>query len=339
VITGEPNPTPIEGVAFLVTPLLNLVRRSANVRNGSIRDLQSVRSLLGGIIEGDGLDVVHGHNLHHFTPQPALALNELRERIGFRLHHTFHETWPDLLHDRPVYRSWDGNYAVSAFVQRECTRRLGFRPRLLRLGVDTQRFAPRRSVRRPASQPVNILHPARLLPWKGVDLSIRMLRMLLDRGIDARLLVTDTQRIVDWNDELEDYRRSIDAMIKAFELTGAVDLIAPRHDEMPMLYALADVVVYPTLADEPFGLVPLESMSCSKPVIAAACGGIVETVVDGRTGFLFPPGDVETFSERVARVVVDPSLSQRLGDEGRRRVLRSFNLERYTDRLLGLYAV
>ena len=150
------------------TPLLKLESiRDAEVDPDYADDL---RRTLRALLAERRIDVVHAHDLHHFTPEPALVLTELRRELGFS-HHTFHETWPDVLADRPVYRTWDGNYAVSTFVQSGCERRLGFRPFLFPLAVDTTVFRRTRAAFSQPGEPV-LLHPARLLPWKGVHYTI-----------------------------------------------------------------------------------------------------------------------------------------------------------------------
>jgi glycosyltransferase involved in cell wall biosynthesis len=106
---------------------------------------------------------------------------------------------------------------------------------------------------------------------------------------------------------------------------------------MPRLYEDADVVVYPTVAAEPFGLVPLEAMSAERPVIASRCGGIPETVVDGVTGWLVEPDDPSALAARVADVIWQPDVARRMGAAGRQHVQARFDLECYVDDVLAIY--
>jgi glycosyltransferase involved in cell wall biosynthesis len=334
VLTGEAMPAPLRGVEVSHVPRLNLEL---------LRDLRPVpgdgeaalKQVLGEVIAGRGLQVVHGHNLHHFFVAPAVVLDELRQELGFRLYHTFHETWPDVLHQRPVYRRWDGNYAVSRFVQNECVRLFGFRPQLRPLGVDTERFHAHRPPMAERAVFV-ILHPARVLPWKGVHVSVDMLVQLRQRGIAARLIITDTQRIVDWNEELISYREQI---LESLHRQGVVDVVEFRsvpYAGMPQLYEEADVVVYPTVGEEPYGLVPLEAMSMGRPVVGSR-SGITETIVEGETGFLVERNDSAALADCVERLLRDPELARRMGQAGRRRVVAHFDGRKYAARLLERY--
>ncbi len=324
VLTGERDPIENRAFEVLSVPSLRL--------NGSSRDDGAA---LAPILRRLRPQIVHGHNLHHFHPEPARVLDELRHELGFELHHTFHETWPDVLHEDAVYRQWNRNWAVSAHVQDECERRLGFRPQLLRLPVDTEVFHSGRRLlheRRPV-----ILHPARLLPWKGVHISVAMVAELRERGHDVTLVVTDTQRIADWDGELRSYRESVLEQIRALRLEDRVRFARAAYSEMPALYEEADVVVYPTVGEEPYGLVPLEAMSCARPVVATRSGGICETVVEGETGFLVDRGDAIALADRVATLLADPDLAVSLGEQGRQRAVADFSVDRFLNTLLAAY--
>ena len=337
VLTGEPSPAALPGVTVLRTNGLDLNRlRDARARGDGYED--AVLHEIEHVVRCVEPDVVHGHNLHHFVAAPALVIDKLAGRYGFRVHHTFHETWPDVLHDSPVYRRWAGNYAVSRFVRDECAARIGFAPELRPLGVDTASFTTRRRALSGGETPV-ILHPARLLPWKGVHVSVRMMQMLAERGVTARLVLTDTARIADWDHELASYRASIVELIRRLDLVDRVELRPASYRDMPALYEASDVVVYPTVAAEPYGLVPLEAMSACRPLVASRCGGIPETVVDGLTGHLVPPEDVDALASSVAGLLADPDLARAMGEAGRRHVTASFDLQHYVDAMLRDYRV
>ena len=337
VLTGESAPQPVPGVEIVCSDVLNLERLRGGLSDQHGYSAAVLHELERTVVSFRP-DVVHGHNLHHFAAAPALALDELSRRHGFSVHHTFHETWPDLLHDRPVYRGWSGNFAVSRHVRDECEARIGFAPALRPLGIDVDRFQARREAFDGHDVPV-VLHPARLLPWKGVHVSVRMMARLAEHGTAARLVVTDTGRIADWDDELAVYRAEILDLIDTLGVGDRLDLRAASYDEMPSLYEEADIVVYPTVAAEPYGLVPLEAMSSSRPVVASSCGGIPETVVDGVTGWLVEPADAAALAGRVESLIADPEAARQMGAAGRAHVTTHFDIERYLDELIDSYRV
>jgi glycosyltransferase involved in cell wall biosynthesis len=165
-----------------------------------------------------------------------------------------------------------------------------------------------------------------------------MLRALLDKGLSAHLLLTDTQRIADWDQQLQGYRKKVLMLVSDLQLQNHVTFERTSLTDMPILYNRADVVVYPTIGDEPYGLVPLEAMSCARPIVGSQSGGIVETIVDGVTGFLVEPGDVDGLAERVAMLLHDTALATRFGEAGRRHVEQSFSAKKYVAAIIERYS-
>ncbi|MGE3911159.1 MAG: glycogen synthase [Chloroflexota bacterium] len=116
------------------------------------------------------------------------------------------------------------------------------------------------------------------------------------------------------------------------------------------LYSQAAVFCCPSVY-EPFGIINLEAMACETPVVATATGGIVEVVVEGETGLLVPieqaggasfePADPARFSHDLAaginRLLADPSLRQKMGKAGRKRVEELFSWEAIARRTVDLY--
>lgn len=337
VLTGESQPLTPARCSVTTTPLLNLdILRSQQLDHEQYR--RGLVDFLSGFLSRNDVDVVHGHNLHHFFAEPALALDEVCRQRGTPIHHTFHETWPDLLARTPVYRAWSGNYAISEHVRTECLERLGFRPELLRNPVDSDRF---RTDREPFSGPADsvvVLHPARLLPWKGVHVTVEAIGRLHRSGMHVKLVLTDTQRICDWDDQLATYRTEITRLIRSLELTSVVEMVPAAYGDMPQLYSAADIVVYPTVGDEPLGLVPLEAMSCGRPVIATRSGGIPETIIDGVTGYLVDRDDVTGLTAAIDRLAKAPVAARRMGRAGRRHVRAVHDFGRYVELLGERYA-
>jgi D-inositol-3-phosphate glycosyltransferase len=92
---------------------------------------------------------------------------------------------------------------------------------------------------------------------------------------------------------------------------------AQPQERLRLFYAAADATVMPSYY-ESFGMVALEAMACGSPVVASRVGGLTTTVRDGVTGFLVPEGDAGALAERLAAVLADPRLRERLGREATR---------------------
>jgi glycosyltransferase involved in cell wall biosynthesis len=83
----------------------------------------------------------------------------------------------------------------------------------------------------------------------------------------------------------------------------------------------------------------IEAQTAGVPVIATPVGGIPENVVDGETGFLVAPGDVEGLAERISWCLAHPDDTRVLGGEARRRVRERFSVERMVAETLALYGI
>lgn len=110
---------------------------------------------------------------------------------------------------------------------------------------------------------------------------------------------------------------------------GAVAMLGPRSDTADLIEA-ADVVCLTSDA-EALPLVLLEAMAGGRPVIATDVGGVRDAVIDGETGKLISPGDVEGFAASLVELAADSQLAKRLGETGRRRQRELFTIERMVD--------
>jgi glycosyltransferase involved in cell wall biosynthesis len=99
-----------------------------------------------------------------------------------------------------------------------------------------------------------------------------------------------------------------------------VHLLGPLPSvEVPDFYAGIDTFTMPSRTDS-FGIVFLEAWANGRPVVAAAAGGVVEVVEDGRTGLLVPFGDPSALAAALNRLITHPSLARELGRNGLQRM-------------------
>jgi glycosyltransferase involved in cell wall biosynthesis len=118
----------------------------------------------------------------------------------------------------------------------------------------------------------------------------------------------------------EQERARLERLATSLGVTDRVTFGTLGRGELAARYAAADVVVFPSEWEEPFGLVPLEAMACGAPVVATGVGGSGEFLVDGYNCVLFRPGDPAALAAAVERVHGDPGLRSRIVDGGKQTV-------------------
>jgi glycosyltransferase involved in cell wall biosynthesis len=203
-------------------------------------------------------------------------------------------------------------------------------------GVDALRFAVtpammrravelRRQLGIPVRAPV-VLFVGRLTRDKGIPELMEAFLQLGNQLPDLRLLLVGCFQ--DGDPLPVDTRRCVETHPRVI-FGGAVQDTAPY-------YAIADVLVLPSHR-EGLPTVVLEAQAAGKPVIGASATGIVDVVVDGETGLLFPVGDVPALAEAMARLVTDKGLANKLGLAGQEQVKRKFRQERIWEALYRAY--
>ncbi len=108
-------------------------------------------------------------------------------------------------------------------------------------------------------------------------------------------------------------------------------------DTLRSAYRIADVVIVPSLNLDPFPTVNLEAMAAGKPVVATCFGGSRESIVDGETGYIANPYDVDAFSDRIAELFDNQEEANRFGNAGRKRVEAEFDIRLRARQLIELF--
>jgi glycosyltransferase involved in cell wall biosynthesis len=106
---------------------------------------------------------------------------------------------------------------------------------------------------------------------------------------------------------------------------------ALQHSALPARYQDADVFVFPSVWDEPFGIPIVEAMACGVPVVATRGGGIPEIVVEGKTGLLVERGDPDALAESLLQLLGADEWRQSLGAAGRERAIDLFSWDRIAE--------
>ena len=171
-----------------------------------------------------------------------------------------------------------------------------------------------------------IFFVGRLDAIKGVPLLLEAFAAALKNHPDARL------------DIIGDGPAREMLQNQARELGDAVAFLGYQPQEAVAEHLQeADIFVLPSFA-EGVPVVIMEAMASRLPVIASHVAGVPELVEDGRTGFLVPPGDLETLAMRLETLLSDPALCSRMGETGRAIVEADFDVDREAGWIAALFA-
>jgi glycosyltransferase involved in cell wall biosynthesis len=171
----------------------------------------------------------------------------------------------------------------------------------------------------------HLLCVGRLIPIKGHI-------VLLRAFAEARKAVPGLTLDIAGRGPLEPALKALARELGVFDAVRFLGYVSPIQEAIER----SAVIVVPSMG-EGFGMVALEAMERSRPVIAAAIGGLGELVEHEETGLLVAPGEAEPLAAAIVRLAGDLELAARMGEAGRRRALTEFLEERCTTRTEELY--
>jgi len=314
-----PRATIYKNVPFLVIKLSEMLSRVER-RYGSI-------------------DVVHSH-----YPSTALASLMWRKIFGSKALFvlTVHGEYTGNILDRFIFSNYDVICAVSNYIKQQITRKFNVdstRIKVLHNVVDTdlikfdevraKMFREKLGIQ---NEPL-LLYVGRIVPEKGLDKLIKTMPLILSKFPTAKLVIVGPKG--DFSGERSQYFSYISHLIKSLKIENSVVYLGslPSH-ELVGAYSAADVCIVPSIWNEPFGLVVLEAMACSKPVVAFNVGGISEIISNGIDGFLVPRGEVKELASKILFLLEHPEIRIEMGRNARKKVEREFSYKRLAVRLL-----
>lgn len=210
-------------------------------------------------------------------------------------------------------------------------------------GVDFERFDPRlvaperiEALRRAwgveADGRTRILLAGRLTRIKGHLMVVEAARRLAAAGR------SDFQILFAGDDQgRTGYAAEVQSAIDAAGLGDAVKIVGHCND-MPAAYLLADLAILPTQVPESFGRAAVEPQAMGRPVIASAHGGVTETILDGKTGWLAPVSDVDAWAGALAHAIdIGPEAQRKMGETGRDRARQLYSVDAMCAATLAAY--
>jgi glycosyltransferase involved in cell wall biosynthesis len=194
--------------------------------------------------------------------------------------------------------------------------------------------------RRPDPETVRLLHVGRVSPEKGLHVLVDALERVVPKHPELRLTILGEESPVPYEFAVKisrdehvralarfyggSYLQELRTMMSpaVADRVAFVDRVA--HGETRRYYEESDIFVFPSIF-EAFPLPPLEAMAAGLPVIASRAGGVVESVVDGRTGMLVDRDDPVGLADAITCLVEDRELGRSFGEAGCARAAAMFS--------------
>lgn len=199
--------------------------------------------------------------------------------------------------------------------------------RIIHGGTDVERFPGVRK-RDYRSGHLKLLYAGQLVHHKGVHTAIEAMATLVNKRRINQITLTLV------GSGHPDYEAFLRGLVERESLHDFVTFDKPvSKDKMPAILQQFDVLIFPSIYEEPLARITQEAMASGLVVVGTTTGGTQEILRDGETGFTFAPEDSDGLAEQVTRLILDPDLCCRLAEAGRQTVLENFTLDKMVKKI------
>ena len=263
------------------------------------------------LLRKEQFDVIHLHE--PMAPILPLCVLEFSDSVNVGTFHASYARQHLYRITHPIIKRWQqrlhGNIAVSPAARRYVNNTFPGDYEIIPNGIDFKHFSTNMA---PMPQyqdgKINILFVGRLEKRKGLRYLLEAYGTLKWDLPNIRLIVVGPG-----NPDKESYRVMSSQNLQDVEFVGRV-----AYDDLPRYYASADIFCSPATGAESFGIVLLEAMSASKPVVASDIEGFRGVMTHGEQGLLVPKKDSNALAEALGMLARDPELRRKLGGNGNR---------------------
>jgi glycosyltransferase involved in cell wall biosynthesis len=210
-------------------------------------------------------------------------------------------------------------FSCSNFNASQIEKYCGIKPIVLPNGIDIETFKPLE----PELELKNhlgitdekvIISVCRLVGWKGLQYSIKAVNKLIIEGYKLKYLIIGDG----------EYRKNLENLVNELKINDNIIFLGSKNNfELPKYYSISDIAIFPSIANETFGISIAEAMACGVPLISTTVGGIPEVV--GDVGFLVPPCDEDAIKDKIKLLINDSEIKREIGIKGRERILKNFS--------------
>lgn len=196
-------------------------------------------------------------------------------------------------------------------------------------GVDTEKFKPIIYKKNNENEiTIGIVKP--LERYYGIDNLIKTFKVLTDRlkHYNLKLLIVGDGSLRSEFEKLVTLNQLNDKVT----FTGRID-----YSVIEQYHNIIDVGCYLSV-EESFGVSIIESLACEVPVVASSVGGIPELVIDGVTGFLVPPENIDRASNVLEKLIINNRLRKNFGVNGRQFVIKNYEWSECLNSMINSYS-
>ncbi|MCB9107509.1 MAG: glycosyltransferase family 4 protein [Anaerolineales bacterium] len=235
--------------------------------------------------------------------------------------------------NRTFNLKFDHVLCVSQAVKNDLGRNAGIAPENMSVvynGVETDLFVPPEPTPNGQTEPgaLSLVYAGSLVTHKGVHTAIQAMAIL------AKNPELDGVTLTIIGGGHPDYEAYLKKLVIEANLTQRVKFVGrvPR-EEMPALLQKFDVLIFPSIWEEPLARMTQEAMAAGLVVIGTLTGGTGELLVENETGLTFEPEDPNKLAQQIERLSLDPALQSTLRKNGRDTVIARFDLCRMIDEI------
>ena len=326
-----------ELIKFIDKKKVTLIRLPVQSKNPFLMFINSI--ILIGIILYYNISIVHAR-----SRAPAWSCLLATKLTGRKFVTTFHGTYNFSGKFKKFYNSVmvrsdliiAGSNFIFSHIKKNYSELLNIKKKFLVIfrGINVDYFDPSTKLDNDEKKLLQkweinqekkiILMPGRLTSWKGQELFIEAINLVnIELGYEAFYAV-----ILGSDQGRDLYKKKLTRLSEQYRMTKQLRFIDHCND-MALAYKVSDIIISPSIEPEAFGRVAVEAQSMEKLIIASNIGGSNETIINEKTGFLFEAGDMKALSKKIIRAVTMDEMSiQLIGKEGRKNVIKKFNVEK-----------
>ena len=180
-----------------------------------------------------------------------------------------------------------------------------------------------------SSNPKSLLYAGQLVPHKGVHTAVEALKIITQKQMYKSTVLTIVGGAV-----IPEYKTYLIKLINDLGLEKNVRFGGSvKRESLPSIYREHDILIFPSIWNEPFGITLLEAMSSGLAIVGTGTGGSAEIIKDNVNALIFEKENAEACADRIMRLMKDSVLFETLRKNGRETVEKYFSIDKMIDKI------